>query len=108
MFNIFKRKKIKLNMVGSVPNETPKMLEKRTIVTKKVEDLLGTIDDIRLEKDMTPQEKYAIMMASLYIMNKISSELLNSQAFFENDKQFKNINRELDEELKKNIPNYIG
>lgn len=108
MFEFFKKRKMKLNMSkGVIPNETVLMQHYRLRITSQFEDLLENIDDIRRKK-MTPQEKYSVMLASLYMINAVSEELINSKQFFGSDKQFENLDIEAKKMLKGTVPNYIG
>ena len=71
MFGWTKIKKVKLNVTKAIPGETPLMKDARIKVTHQFEDLLTTVDQIRNDNKMSPEEKYSIMMASLYMINVV-------------------------------------
>lgn len=107
IFNIFK-KRIKITTENQPGNfETPRMLYHRTIITKKFENCLSDIDKIRNDSKMSPEQKYAIMMASLMLISKISNELLEENKFFSNDKQFESVIKSI-EKIKRKESDYIG
>jgi hypothetical protein len=106
----FMKKKQNISIKSDLSNivETPKMKYYREDILKKFERCLDDIDKVREDKHMSAHEKYAVMTASLFVINKITMELTDDNNFFKGDKQFEKIISQLNKDAKNDHASYIG
>lgn len=114
IFNLFKKEKkknkITLTLNQLFAGETPRMKKYRTDISNDFQEMLNKIDNIRYDEKLTPEERYGIMMALLYMTSKVSEDMITNGRFFSRDKELEKIHKKTSEELfrKENIPTYIG
>lgn len=89
------------------PQDTKQTFMHREQIIIKLEDLLNRVMAVKYDNKLNTEEKFAIVWSSLGVIQKISSEMLDSDKIFKED-EFDDIKQELKELFNKEKPNYVG
>lgn len=108
--NIFKKlfnKKTIINISRfKHPQDTKRTYMHREQILIKLEVLLDRVMEVKYDRKLSTEEKFAIVWSSLITIQKISGEILESDKVFKED-EFEKIKKEI-RSMVDEKPNYVG
>lgn len=96
---IFQKKEKKIRVtVEPHPNDNKFILRHRHEINTHIEDLFNRVIDVKSDPNLTPEEKYAIILSTMMSITKMSQEMIQSGLLFK-EKEYKKMNNEVNKTM---------